>query len=98
MAENRSAVDVVRESKMLAYTVGAITLVAGLVLLFWPDRTLPVVARLAGLLLLSAGIGDLIETIRNHRGMSYWALLLLRAVVNIAFGAALLFWPGPTVN
>ncbi|WP_426572658.1 HdeD family acid-resistance protein [Aquihabitans sp. McL0605] len=98
MADNRSAVDVVRESKMLAYTVGAVTLAAGIVLLFWPDRTITVVARLAGLLLLIAGIGDLIETVRNHRGMSYWGLLLLRAVINIGFGAVLLFWPGPTVG
>ena len=98
MAEDRSSLDVVRESKTLAYTVGAITLIAGLVLLFWPDRTVTVVARLSGLLLLIVGIGDLIETIRHHRGMSYWPLLLLRAVINILFGGALLFWPGPTVN
>lgn len=98
MAENRSSIDVVRESKTLAYTVGAITLVAGLVLLFWPDRTITVVARLSGILLLIVGIGDLIETVRNHRGMSYWPLLLLRAVINIIFGAALVFWPGPTVG
>jgi uncharacterized membrane protein HdeD (DUF308 family) len=30
--------------------------------------------------------------------MSYWGLLLLRAVINLAFGLALLFWPGITVG
>ena len=86
MAGDRSAISVVRESKMLAYTVGAISLVAGLVLLFWPDRTLTVVARLAGVLLVIVGIGDLLETIRHHRGMSYWGLMMIRAVINLAFG------------
>lgn len=98
MGDDRSKVDVIRESTVLAYTVGAITLVAGLVLLFWPDRTLTVVARIAGLLLVIAGAGDLFDTIRHHRGMSYWGLLLLRAVINLGFGLALLFWPGPTVG
>ncbi|MCU1370224.1 MAG: putative rane protein [Ilumatobacteraceae bacterium] len=98
MAEDRSAISIVRESTVLAYTVGAITLVAGLVLLFWPDRTLTVVARLAGILLVVVGTGDLIETVRHHRGMSYWPLLLLRAVINLAFGLALVFWPGITVG
>ena len=98
MAEDRSAINIVRESKILAYSVGFVTLAAGLVLLFWPDRTLTVVARLAGVLLVVVGIGDLLETVRNHRGMSYWGLLLLRAVINIGFGLALLFWPGITVG
>jgi uncharacterized membrane protein HdeD (DUF308 family) len=98
MAGDRSAVSIVRESKLLAYTVGALTLAAGLVLLFWPDRTLTVVARLAGLLLVFVGIGDLVETVRHHRGMSYWGLLLLRAVINVGFGLALVFWPGITVG
>ena len=33
MAEDRSSVDVIRESKVLAYTVGAFTLAAGVTLL-----------------------------------------------------------------
>jgi uncharacterized membrane protein HdeD (DUF308 family) len=95
---DRSAISIVRESKILAYTVGIITLAAGLVLLFWPDRTLTVVARLAGILLVIVGVGDLLDTIRHHRGMSYWGLLLLRAVINLAFGLVLVFWPGITVG
>jgi uncharacterized membrane protein HdeD (DUF308 family) len=89
---------VVRESKVLAYSVGFLALAAGIVLVFWPDRTLTVVARLAGVLLVVVGIGDLLDTVRHHRGMSYWGLLLLRAVINLAFGLALLFWPGITVG
>ena len=98
MGDDRSKVDVIRESRSLAYSVGAVTLVAGIILLFWPDRTITVVARLSGLLLVIVGLGDLIETIRNHSGMSYWGFLLLRAIINLGFGLALLFWPGPSVG
>ena len=98
MSEDRSSLDVLRGSRILAYSLGAITLVAGLVLLFWPDRTVTVVARLTGILLIVVGLGDLLETFRNHRQGSYWGLMALRGVINVGFGAALLFWPSVTVG
>jgi len=58
MSEDRSSLDVLRGSRVVAYTLGAITLVAGLVLLFWPDRTVTVVARLTGILLIIVGVRD----------------------------------------
>jgi uncharacterized membrane protein HdeD (DUF308 family) len=98
MSEDRSTLDVLRGSRVVAYTLGAITLVAGMVLLFWPDRTITVVARLTGILLIIVGVGDLLETFRNHRQGSYWGLLALRGLINLGFGAALLFWPGVTLH
>ncbi len=98
MSEDRSSLDVLRGSRILAYSMGAITLAAGLVLLFWPDRTITVVARLTGILLIIVGVGDLVETFRNHRSGSYWGLMALRGVINLGFGAALLFWPGVTIG
>lgn len=98
MGDERSSLDVVRESKLLAYSVGAMCLVAGIVLLFWPDRTLTVVARLSGILLIVVGLGDLLDTVRHHRGEPYWIILALRGLINLGFGLALLFWPGITLN
>ena len=98
MPEDRSSIDIVRESKTLAYMVGAVMLAAGLVLLLWPDRTITVVARLAGVLLVVLGAGDLLDTVRHHRGTSPFLLLFVRALVNLGFGLALVFWPGITVN
>jgi uncharacterized membrane protein HdeD (DUF308 family) len=95
---DRSTLDALRSSKVVAYSLGAITLGAGLVLLFWPDRTITVVARLAGLLVALVGTADVIETVRNHRSGSYWGLLLVRGLLNLAFGLALLFWPSITVT
>lgn len=95
--ERRSALAVVRDSKALATSMGVVALVAGLVLLFWPDRTILVVARLSGLILLIVGIADLVDAIRYHRSQPYTGLLVLRAVVNLGFGAALVFWPDISV-
>ena len=95
--ERRSALAVVRDSRALAYTIGAVTLVAGLVLLFWPDRTITVVARLSGVLLVIVGIGDLVDAIRHHRSQPYTGLLILRSLLNIGFGIALVAWSGITV-
>src|SRR3954451_21349334 len=94
---DRPSAEAVRASVLVAYAIGAITLLAGLVLMFWPDRTITVVARLTGLLLVLVGLSDLFETFRNHRSGSYWGLLAVRGVVNLGFGAALLFWPHITV-
>lgn len=98
MAEDRSTIAILRESRALAYSVGGLTLAAGVVLLVWPDRTVTVVARLVGLLLALVGAGDLLDTVRNHRRGSYWGLLALVGLSNLAFGLALLFWPGVTVS
>ncbi|MFN8018625.1 MAG: DUF308 domain-containing protein [Acidimicrobiales bacterium] len=98
MAEDRSSLDVIKESRTLAYGIGALTLAAGIVLLFWPHRTLTVVARLSGVLLILTGAADLIDTFRNHHKGSYWGLLALRGGVNLGFGLALLFWPKPSIG
>jgi uncharacterized membrane protein HdeD (DUF308 family) len=90
--------DVIKESRTLAYAVGLMTLAAGLVLLFWPDRTLTVIARISGLLIALQGLSDLWAILRHHKGTSYWGLFALRAAINLGFGAALLFWPSPTIS
>jgi uncharacterized membrane protein HdeD (DUF308 family) len=93
-----STLDTLRSSRILAYSVGLVTLAAGVLLLFWPDRTVTVVARFAGILILVAGIAESWEAVTAHRKGDYWGLLLLRGLVNIAFGGVLLFWPGPTIT
>lgn len=96
--ERRSAMDVLRGSRILAYSIGGMTLVAGLVLLFWPDRTILVVARLAGLLIGIVGLGECFEAVTTHRKGSYWGLLLVRGLMNVVAGALLIFWPDITIG
>ncbi|MCU0268982.1 MAG: DUF308 domain-containing protein [Acidimicrobiales bacterium] len=98
MTDARRAMDLLRGSRIVAYSVGAISLAAGLVLLFWPDRTIVVVARIAGVLIAAIGLGECIEAVTNRGRGSYWGLLLLRGLINLAMGLLLLFWPGVTVQ
>ena len=95
---DQSTLDAVRGSRSLAYAVGGITLGAGLILMFWPDRTISVIARIAGLLLLIVGAADLVGTIRSHKGQPYWGILLVRAIFHVGYGLALLVWPNITVT
>jgi uncharacterized membrane protein HdeD (DUF308 family) len=97
-AENRSTMDLLRGSRITAYAIGALSLVAGIVLLVWPDRTWTVVARVIGILLVVIGFGQAVEAVTTHRQGRYWGLLLLRGVINLGVGLALLFWPSATVN
>ena len=96
--DRRTALEVLRSSRILAYTIGFLCLAAGLVLLFWPDRTIVVVARIAGILLAAVGLSEIVDSISNHRDGDYWGFLLLRGVLNAAAGVLLLFWPGVTVT
>ncbi len=98
MPEDRSTMDLLRSSRITAYALGAISLIAGLVLLFWPDRTWTVVARLIGVLFVVIGFGQAVEAVTTHRRGTYWGLLLLRGLINLGVGVALLFWPGVTVH
>lgn len=96
-ADRRNALDVLRGSRILAYTVGALSLIAGIVLLFWPDRTVTVIARLIGILFIVVGFGQAAEAF-THRSDTYWGLLLVRGLINLGVGIALLAWPGVTLN
>lgn len=96
--DDRNMVDVLRGSRILAYSVGVLSLAAGVVLAFWPDRTITVIARIAGLLIFAAGIGETVDAATTHRKGSYWGLLVVRGLLNVGFGALLLFWPGITVT
>lgn len=93
-----SAFEVLRSSRILAYTVGVVSLLAGIVLLGWPDRTIVVVARLAGILVAVIGIGEVIEALTHRTRGSYWGLLLVRGLLNLLIGVVLLLWPGITVT
>ena len=67
-------------------------------LLFWPDRTWTVVARFIGIFFVVIGFGQAVEAVTTHRQGTYWGLLLLRGVINLGVGLALLFWPSATVT
>ena len=96
-SDDRSTMDLLRGSRITAYSIGFISLVAGLVLLFRPDREDSIVAIIIGFLFVVSGFGQAAEAVTTHRKGSYWGLLLIRGLINFGFGLALIFWTGPTV-
>jgi len=91
--DDRSALDLLRSSRITSYGFGLLSLIAGIVLIVWPDRSVVVVARIVGILFIVSGFGQAAEALTTHRKGSYWGLLLLRGLINLGIGVALLFIP-----
>lgn len=92
--DDRSTIDLLRGSRITAYGIGLVSLLAGLLLMFWPDRTAHAVGVILGVLFLVSGFAQSAEAITTHRKGSAWGFLLLRGVINIGFGLVLIFWTG----
>jgi uncharacterized membrane protein HdeD (DUF308 family) len=90
--------DLLRGSRITAYSIGFISLIAGLVLLFRPDRKESIIAIIIGFLFVVSGFGQAAEAVTTHRRGTYWGLLLIRGLINFGFGIALIFWTGATVT
>ncbi|HAJ92363.1 MAG TPA: hypothetical protein DCO71_07110 [Gammaproteobacteria bacterium] len=73
---------------------GLLALGLGVSALIWPKLTLGLLVRLIGIYALLDGAAGFISGIRGRDLQSY----LLPALVSIAVGAVLLFWPGLTVK
>jgi uncharacterized membrane protein HdeD (DUF308 family) len=90
--------DLLRGSRITAYSIGFISLVAGLVLLFRPDRELQIIAIILGFLFVVSGFSQVAEAVTTHRKGSYWGLLVIRGLINFGIGLALIFWTGATLT
>ncbi|MEX1218309.1 MAG: DUF308 domain-containing protein [Acidimicrobiales bacterium] len=95
---DRSTMDLLRGSRITAYAIGFISLLAGLILLFRPDRQLHIVAIIVGFLFVVSGFGQAAEAVTTHRQGTYWGLLLIRGLINFGIGLALIFWTGATLT
>jgi uncharacterized membrane protein HdeD (DUF308 family) len=73
---------------------GLLALGLGVSALIWPKLTLGLLVRLIGVYAMLDGAAGFISGIRGRDLQSY----LLPALVSLAVGAVLLFWPGLTVK
>lgn len=76
---------------------GLIMVVFGIILLAWPDKSVTVVLRIFGIIILAYGIVVLIQALmaRSREGEPFVASLA-GAVVTIAAGIITLAWPSAT--
>jgi uncharacterized membrane protein HdeD (DUF308 family) len=96
---NSSALQAVRDTKMLAFAFGAVALVAGLALIFLPEQSVKAVAVIVGIFAAIGGIMLIAGSFANRKydGM-LWLLMLVRGLVNLGIGIALVAWPIDAVS
>ena len=84
-----------RASELKEYLIqGAISLIIGLVLIFWPEGTLRILLILFGLWLAFIGISQILTARRLDAEDSNRALLMTLGILVAAIGGVLVFWPG----
>lgn len=97
-SDDTSTMDLLRSSRIVSYSFGLLMLIGGIALVAWPGKSVIVVARIVGVLFIVTGFGQALEAVTTHRRGSYWGLLLLRGVINLGIGIALLFIPDTSTN
>jgi uncharacterized membrane protein HdeD (DUF308 family) len=73
---------------------GLFALALGVSILIWPELTLGLFIRVIGFFVLLDGLAGLVSGMRSRELMAY----LLPALISLAVGALLLFWPGVTLK
>jgi uncharacterized membrane protein HdeD (DUF308 family) len=74
---------------------GVVSLLAGLVALFWPGPTVLALVLIIGVWSVVRGAAEIVEALTARRmGSSSWGWLLAGGVVGILFGIVLIAFPG----
>jgi uncharacterized membrane protein HdeD (DUF308 family) len=74
---------------------GVVSLLAGLVALFWPGPTVLALVLIIGVWSIVRGAAEIVEAVTARRmGSSSWGWLLAGGVVGILFGIVLIAFPG----
>ncbi|MEJ5255397.1 MAG: DUF308 domain-containing protein [Acidimicrobiales bacterium] len=86
-----------RTSRSVALTAGVLALIGGVLVLAWPGKTIATIAIVIGIFLAVGGLAQIIDAVMTHRAGTYWGLLLVRGLLDLAVGLLAVFWPGITV-
>jgi uncharacterized membrane protein HdeD (DUF308 family) len=77
---------------------GAITLLFGVAVVFWPSLTLSVLVHLFGAYILVSGIAHVFYGLNKAAGDNWWALIGLLGLVELGFGVYALRHPLETFS
>jgi uncharacterized membrane protein HdeD (DUF308 family) len=75
---------------------GVIGIVLGILALIWPGRTLFTLIVIFGIFFLLGGVVGIFAAIGTAAAREPWAWLLVKAIIGVAAGLAILKWPGVT--
>ncbi len=85
------------ERRAPSLILGAVLVLGGLLVAFWPEVTVWTVAVVTGVSLLVHGIGRIGLAVVGRADIPGWGWLVLAGLVNIAIGILALSWPEATV-
>ncbi|HTO00341.1 MAG TPA: DUF308 domain-containing protein [Microthrixaceae bacterium] len=80
-----------------SYLLAAIFLVAGLLVLFRPGKSLWFLAVVVGISIIITGIGDIVLSFVIREGVGHWLLMLTLGVVGVIAGILAIAWPQITI-
>ena len=77
---------------------GVVSLIAGLIALFWPGPTLLALVLIIAVWSIVLGVTQIVEAFQARRtGSASWVWLLVAGIVGILFGVVVLVWPAASV-
>lgn len=86
-----------RSRPWIGYVLGAMFLIAGLVVLLRPGKSLWFLAIVVGIAVITTGVMQLGVAIADRERIRHWVLLAVLGAVGIVVGILAIVWPGITV-
>ena len=87
-----------RSRPWIGYLLGALFLVAGLVVLIRPDKSLRFLAVFVGLSIIVTGLVELAVAFADREHLRHWAWLAAAGAVGVVIGVLAVVWPGVTIT
>lgn len=81
----------------VGYVLGAMFLIAGLVVLLRPGKSLWFLAVVVGIAVITTGVMQVAVAIMERERIRHWVLLALLGVAGIVVGVLAIVWPAITV-
>lgn len=79
------------------YLLAAVFLIAGLVVLIRPGKSLWFLAVVVGISIVVTGLGQILLAIIDREQIRHWILLLVIGVIGVAVGIMAIVWPNITI-
>jgi len=79
------------------YVLGAVFLIAGLIVLLRPGKSLWFLAIVVGISIIVTGLGQIFLALADREAIRHWGLLLVIGLVGVVVGIMAIVWPGITV-
>ncbi len=86
-----------RMTPWVGYLLGAMFMLAGLVVLLRPGKSLWFLAVVVGISIIVTGVVEIVVALAERERLRHWVLLLLLGAVGVVVGVMAIVWPQITV-